>query len=187
MKIKKWISLTLTLSFLCGVSKQTLFAGGADVPYGTDRSAYPIPSSQEKNPGMDYSVIGVSRHTAMTAGLRSVVIPGWGQMFNGESRKGVVILGTTLAAAGLSYMFYEESSDSYDKYKNSGVRNDPHYDDYSRERTVSLAFGGLAAVVWSYSIINAFANGSSPKSARASNIQVALNSEGGEVTWQRKF
>ena len=132
-------------------------------------------------------VVDLTAPSGGHAGLRSLVVPGWGQIFNGEKRKGAVLFGTTLTAGFLAYFFYQESSESYDEYKNSGRINDSRYDDYERELTVSRARGGMAAILWVYSIYDAFGKGSSPKTSRSAALQVDVNPAGGKVTWQKKF
>lgn len=129
----------------------------------------------------------LSDQNSRNAGIRSIVIPGWGQSFYGDKRKGALLFGTTLAAGTLALLSYSKSVNSYDDYKNSGRVDDSSYDDYSRELTASIALTAVAGILWGYSIFDAFKHRDPSEAARETNIQLSMNSQGADVTWQRKF
>jgi len=128
-----------------------------------------------------------SDQNSKNAGIRSILIPGWGQSFYGDKRSGALLFGTTFAVGTLALLSYRKSIDSYDDYKNSGRVDDSSYDDYSNERTVSLALTGLAGILWGYSIYDAFTHKWPTAAAQDSTIQLSMNPQGADVTWQRKF
>jgi hypothetical protein len=134
----------------------------------------------------EYHVVELIDHTPRNAAIRSALVPGWGQSFNGEKRKGVLLFGTTAAAAALSIYFHEKANDSYDDYVASGRAGNSNYDDYSRENTLTWAFGSVAAFTWIYSVFNAGRRGSQ-LSAQAAPIALSFNAEQGMVRWQKEF
>jgi hypothetical protein len=142
---------------------------------------------QDQGADIDYHVVELINHSPGHAGVRSILIPGWGQSFNEEKVKGALLFGTTVITLTSSLVFYRKAQNSYDDYKGSGRMDDSHYDDYKRQQTASVVFGGMAAVLWTFSIVDAFSHGYRPVTANASTFQMAMTSDGADLTWRKKF
>lgn len=104
---------------------------------------------------IDYYVVEMHQRTPRNSGVRSALVPGWGQAFNNEKVKGVVLGLTFFASAYGAVTYYRKSQDTHEDYKARGVASDDLYDDYESELTAASVLGGLAFVLWGYSVIDA--------------------------------
>jgi hypothetical protein len=126
--MKKIISLILLLSFLLQTSY--IFAEGAPKP--------------------------VKEKTKWGAEWRSVLFPGWGQIYLGEKKKGeklVIIEGVLI---GSTYATWEMSENAYKKYKEAIYQSDitKYYDEANKYHLYSnyLSIGAIG--FWVYSLLN---------------------------------
>lgn len=103
-------------------------------------------------------IINLSRRTPSNSALRSVIFPGWGQIYNKEKPKGYIIGASSLLCITSSYLMYDKANESYKKYDNLGVKNSSLYFDYEDQynRARYLAYFGVG--IWVYSIIDAYIN-----------------------------
>ncbi|HOR29992.1 MAG TPA: DUF5683 domain-containing protein [Candidatus Syntrophosphaera thermopropionivorans] len=88
--------------------------------------------------------------------LKSVVIPGWGQLACKDNLKGSVILGTEVLSLGVSLYFYDKSNYYYNKYMqaNQIEQIEDYFDKAQDQRFYSLLFMGLGGVIWAYNIFD---------------------------------
>jgi hypothetical protein len=125
--------------------------------------------------------IELKRKTRFKAGLRSLFIPGWGQVYSGNTtRGGIITLSAAVAAGGLYFLDkdYQDKRSDYDiasqAYYNSGasideknrlkaIMNKQQRRAYNAETDRRNAFYLLAGI-WSYNLLDAvifFPNGDS--------------------------
>ncbi|MBV9079981.1 MAG: hypothetical protein JO102_02555 [Elusimicrobia bacterium] len=134
-----------------------------------------------------YHAIELSNHSPVNAGIRSLILPGWGQWFNREPVKASALFMVTAAAGYGSYRAYNSSRNSWDTYHEHGFRADSAYDDYTRERNQALLLGGATIVLWLYSSWDAYNNAYNPLWSKAPSVEVALNPGGADVQWRKRF
>ena len=61
--------------------------------------------------------VGLTKKTRLKAGLRSLVIPGWGQVYSGKKTKGFLLAGMVLGSA-VGYLIADQDfDDKYDTYQ----------------------------------------------------------------------
>jgi len=102
--------------------------------------------------------IDLTRKTTGNAVVRSILIPGWGQFFNGKPTKGYIILIGAVVSAAVAYYYYYESEKSYNIYKTIGLTSDPSYNDYvSKSNNSQYALLALG-VFWLCGIVDASFN-----------------------------
>jgi len=92
----------------------------------------------------------------VNSALRSLILPGWGQQFNGQKTKGYVITGAALLTLAGSYMLYTKANNTYDDYQNQGIKNSTLYDDYQAQSNQAMIASLLCAGVWIYGVVDAY-------------------------------
>ncbi|MFO8144803.1 MAG: hypothetical protein R6T89_03650 [Candidatus Syntrophosphaera sp.] len=91
-----------------------------------------------------------------TSLLKSLLVPGLGQISSNAGTKGTIILSSELLALGASLYFYDRSQYYYEKYLNATQIEDieSFYSQAQRPRQYSLLFLGLGVVIWGYNIFD---------------------------------
>jgi hypothetical protein len=97
-----------------------------------------------------------SEHTPVNAGLRSLLLPGWGQFFNAEETKGYVVAGGALITVLTSYLLYSKANKTYEDYEELGVKNSSLYSDYETQSNQALIASVIAVGVWAYGAVDAY-------------------------------
>jgi hypothetical protein len=100
-------------------------------------------------------------HTPVNAALRSAIIPGWGQYFNGQETKGYIVVSGFVLTALTSYLFYSKANNTYDDYKAQGLKNGSLYSDYETQSNQAMIASFFAAGVWIYGVTDAYVTGKS--------------------------
>ncbi len=103
--------------------------------------------------------INMSDHTPGNAAIRSTLIPGWGQSFNGQQAKSYVVAGGVLASGIAAFYFFNKAGDTYEDYERRGIKNDALYNDYESQSDQASLYTGIAAGFWAYGIIDAYFSG----------------------------
>jgi hypothetical protein len=134
-----------------------------------------------------YHALELSNHSPMNAGIRSALLPGWGQWFNRQPVKAAALFMAITAGAYGAMRSYDKSNDSYDSYKAIGVRNDSSFEDYERHRTQFYVLGGATIALWGYSVFDAYRHAYNPLWSREPSIQLTLQEDGASVEWRRRF
>jgi hypothetical protein len=100
----------------------------------------------------------VNRLSVATNIGKSALIPGWGQFAAESYTKGQVFLGLEIVMIGTSLYFYDQSMESYDKYKAAKQIDEmnQYYNDSLQPYRFSQAFLGLAVAVWGYSLYDTY-------------------------------
>lgn len=120
--------------------------------------------------------------------LRSMVLPGWGQLYKGERTKGAALLGAwgvAAAGAGVTYLRRRQTLRDYEEagtVEEALARYGPYNRWYRAHRAVLLGAAGL----WLYSYVDALiAQGTPPASARLQVIP--LSTSAASVRLQVRF
>jgi hypothetical protein len=89
--------------------------------------------------------------------LRSVVLPGWGQMYKGRPRKGVAFLSTAAIFAGSSFVFSMLSAQNDARAENARTADVRSYYTSWRDGTyyASIGFGIAAGGIYVLNVFNA--------------------------------
>ncbi len=93
------------------------------------------------------------------AALRSALLPGWGQLYNGDTGVGLTFLGTGLAAGAAAATFgylYKKHADLYHENEPDTVGSREDGNRYASLTTASLLAYG---VIWAINIAHAYATG----------------------------
>jgi len=136
--------------------------------------------------------VDFSAHTPANAALRSMVLPGWGQCFNGQTTKGYIVTSGFVVTAAASYLFYTQANQTYDDYGRIGVRNGSLYSDYEAQSNQAMLASLVAAGVWVYGMADAYivSNKTQKNNPYAGhNDGVQLVSRGGDwsVLYRKRF
>ncbi|MBW6513546.1 MAG: hypothetical protein K0B87_02190 [Candidatus Syntrophosphaera sp.] len=88
--------------------------------------------------------------------LKSVMVPGFGQISSKAGTKGTVILSSELLALGASLYFWDRSRFYYNKYLDATQVDEiqEYYSAAQNPRQYSMLFLGLGAVIWAYNIFD---------------------------------
>ena len=100
------------------------------------------------------------------AALRSMVFPGWGQVYKGEKRKGYVLAGSWLIVTGVAASAQVVRADKRRSYINESdpTQVSERFDSYSRWHKVRNTMAAAAIGVWIASYVDAFISRSPIKS-----------------------
>ena len=119
----------------------------------------------EEQPELRYLVVSDPRPGAA---LRSMVVPGWGQVYKGQKRKGYNLLGLWGVTAGGTIAAHILRANAENKYLDASTSSEALnlYDDFNRWHKVRNNLFIAATGVWVYSYIDALIYQTSPESRR---------------------
>lgn len=142
-----------------------------------------------KGEGADvrYHVIEFTEHKPLSAGIRSALIPGWGQAFNGQRRKGMIFLLAFSATAGGSYALHQSAQEDHHDYEARGAKDGSLYDDYERKYTQSVLLGGAAVVFWVASVLDARREALHPVFSKEMSIDFVMQDDTSQLRWRKRF
>jgi tetratricopeptide (TPR) repeat protein len=86
---------------------------------------------------------------------RAAVFPGFGQVYNNQTAKGIIFGSAFIAAAGLCVYNVSDEKVKYDKYKIANENQDIAFKQAQDSWTSALVFGILAGAVYAGSILDA--------------------------------
>ena len=88
--------------------------------------------------------------------IKSLLIPGLGQMDSNAGTKGSILLGSELLALGTAYLFWDRSQYYYHEYQQATQVEEieSYYNAAQNPRQYSLLFLGLGAVIWGYNVFD---------------------------------
>ncbi|MFN0118557.1 MAG: DUF5683 domain-containing protein [Elusimicrobiota bacterium] len=137
---------------------------------------------------IQYHVFDLTQRSPKSALIRSVIVPGWGQAFNQQRKKGGVFLFGFLTTAVGSYVVRQQANQSYDEYKNKGSKDDSLYSDYEDERSIALVLGISAGALWIASMFDAYKSAyDSLYSVQDHSMELAYFSGKTQVRWKKRF
>lgn len=116
--------------------------------------------------------------------FRSILLPGWGQLYNQDTYKGWITLSFTLAALTTAGVYGFLGSQAEVKYqentKNTVSERAVANGNYQKARLALIAGG----VLWSYAVLDAFLTG---KSSKKIDLKGWATPEGGGIVWDHQF
>lgn len=120
----------------------------------------------------------VVKRSRADAGFRSLLIPGWGQSYNGDDTKAIVFLGVGAALVGATAFEFYQYGKITDEYRASkttpeAVRN---YDRRVEANRLAYALVGITGAFWAGNAVEAFISGNSVPKV---NVEAALPDSGG--------
>lgn len=103
----------------------------------------------------------LSRTSRAGALLRSAVLPGWGQRYQGYRNRGYMMVGFTAASIAYAVVVDQSYRDARDAYDGAGVGADFDglYADYSDKADRADLALGIVAAVWLLNIVDAASQG----------------------------
>lgn len=103
------------------------------------------------------------------AALRSMVLPGWGQLYKGEGTKGRVLLGVWGVSVAGSVTAHVLRQQARDAYLEAGTPDEAldRYDTFNRRHQIRNALLLGAAAVWLVSYVDALANDNRSREPRS--------------------
>jgi hypothetical protein len=109
--------------------------------------------------------------------FRSILVPGYGQLYNGQTTKGAVFFGTELALLSTAVAFHlagDAALDDYDREARRQLRGEPtgrvqqFYDSAQARYRVRDGLLLAATGIWVLNMADAFLSGAKPRPAVAS-------------------
>ncbi len=100
------------------------------------------------------------RYDNSKAAMRSVLLPGLGQIYKGEKEKGILIIASEALLLGATVYCHSEFTDAHRRYLDAIEPSDvtSAYQSYNNWYRARLLAGSAAAAVWLYSHIDAALN-----------------------------
>lgn len=89
---------------------------------------------------------------------RAAVLPGFGQIYNNQTVKGIIVSGAFIVAAGLSVYNVIDEKAKYEKYKITNENQDIAFKQAQESWTSALIWGILAGAVYAGGIVDAGLN-----------------------------
>jgi len=111
------------------------------------------------------------------AGLRSMVVPGWGQLSLGRSTPSTYFFASTVAAAGAALFFQRRADQRYSDYQGSAdlIEVTTLYNQAEGARRGALVLGGVATALYAWNVVDALLAGASRDRSIAAVRAVALS------------
>ncbi len=100
--------------------------------------------------------LDLSQKTPTNSAIRSAIFPGWGQYFNGQKNKGYILMGSEFVSLTTTILLYNQAEETYKKYEEKGVKNDPLYDEYSTQMDYVYIGTAVSIGIWIYAIVDAY-------------------------------
>jgi hypothetical protein len=157
--VKNIILISLMLLFLGLLCAQTfdIKAFSDTTKYGwkdwRDRGFYRQDLSDRQDLLQMYEI---EANPIQTTILKSVAVPGFGQITSKAGTKGSVFLGGEILALGVSLFFYQNSLYYYQKYLDATQIEDieSYYKQAQGPRSYSMLFLALGFVIWAYNVFD---------------------------------
>ncbi len=95
------------------------------------------------------------------ATLRSLVLPGWGQIYKGERKKGFVLSSLWTAGVTATVIAHFSRNSSEDRYldETDPARLESRFDSFNRLHKLRNGLAAFSAAVWIYSYFDTFLTG----------------------------
>lgn len=106
---------------------------------------------------------------------RAAVLPGWGQFFNNQSMKGIIISAGAIISGGMTAYSIVDQNNKYDKYISANENHDIAYKEAEAAWTTVLIWTIVTAVIYAGGIVDAAMNYDCEESKM---IEAKINNEG---------
>lgn len=118
------------------------------------------------------------------AALRSMVVPGWGQLYKGQRTKGIVFSGLFAAAAGGALVAHVRMRDAFSAYDGARTPSEAEelYEPYNRWYRVRNGFVQGGALIWLASYVDALLTRGPPATR-----ELSLRAQPGRVSLRLHF
>jgi len=141
---------------------------------------------------IDYYVFDVYNHSPGNSALRSALIPGWGQTFNGHNVKGAVLFGAFVGSLLGAVSLNNSANDSFRDYEETGLKDGDKFDSYESKKTQSNILFAAAGLMYVFGIVDAYKNAYKPLWSKNDGFEVVFNQEDenlltGEVRYNKRF
>jgi len=125
----------------------------------------------------------------VNAGLRSLILPGWGQFFNGQKTKGYIVASAALVTLVGAYLLNNQANNTYTDYQNQGLKNGPTYSDYQNQQGQAEIVSFVCVGVWIYGVVDAYFNGkpSEPRAQSSTFFSVACSNKKSGLCLSQRF
>ena len=117
-------------------------------------------------------VVTKSRGDAL---FRSVIVPGWGQVYNNQDAKGYVFTGVTLGVIGAGLYERMQYGNTHNEYMKATTKDKAQslYDQQSSQYQQSNLLFYIAGGIWALNIVDAFINGTSASEVHVDKEEAA--------------
>lgn len=118
-------------------------------------SSVEIPSKNFLNVS---SKLVVVKKYSITSAFRSMIIPGWGQFYNDQPKKGSFLLITELLAVGAtaaSYTLYKQAKGQYDRSTDRQL-SVQYFNEMDKNAQMNHIGGAVAGVIWFYAFVDSW-------------------------------
>jgi hypothetical protein len=132
-------------------------------------------------------VFDLSEYCPGTATLRSAFIPGWGQVYNEQSTKALILFGCFAASVCGAIYFNSEASKKYNDYKAEGLINGTYYDEYKQRFQKAEICMISAMVFYLYTLLDAYFTAKKRVRLLAFNFYCNPDNNGIYVNYQCKI
>jgi tetratricopeptide (TPR) repeat protein len=106
---------------------------------------------------------------------RAAVLPGWGQFYNNQVMKGIMISAGVIISGGLTAYSVVDENIKYDKYKNTNENHDIAFKEAEAAWTTALIYTIVTVVIYAGGAIDAAMNYDCVESKM---IEAGINNEG---------
>lgn len=129
--------------------------------------------------------------TPSGAALRSLALPGWGQIVSGQKTKGYIIMGAAAGALGFlgyTHAAYFQAQSSY-KSASDPVTAMKAYDDYNKANSMKNISYIVIGVVWAGNVLEAFLSAPAPPTPAHASVPLEIIpvSGGAQLAYRYEF
>lgn len=135
----------------------------------------------------------VTKKYALSAGYRSLLMPGWGQFYNETPTRGYVYLSATAVSLGMALVFNMAGEKEYQNYQKNTLESVKNFDtaeEYYQYRDYALY---AAAGIWVINIIDAMItagsqiDGNRPQSPTKLSLGLTPDATGFQLQFRHSF
>ncbi len=136
-----------------------------------------LPSSNGSEPQVTYIRVEDVRPAAA---MRSMLVPGWGQFYRGDSRKGWAVgsaWAVSVGSLGVTHIARQRAKSEYEEETNPDLVSEKYdaFNSWNRRRSVAAIATGL---VWLYAYVDALSTRGNAEVQLGSNVTLAYGSNG---------
>lgn len=111
---------------------------------------------------------------------RAAVLPGWGQFYNNQTMKGIIISAGTIISGGLTAYSIVDQNTKYDKYVKTNENQDLAFKEAEAAWNTAMIWTIVVAVIYAGGIVDAAVNYDCPESEMT---EVRIKNEGVPIVY----